>query len=184
MTVTLAERDPVIPPENLVALLRPPPRFSSVRFENYIPDAAHPSQAAAVAAGEEFAERPPTRKRKLFRANTPEQRPGIYFDGGFGVGKTHLLAALWHADPGTKVFGTFVEYTNLVGALGFADAVAQLSTHGLVCIDEFELDDPGESQVTAGQKNIPIFVRVGSQRGQHVLLFLFVSGHGGAIFVF
>ena len=145
MTVTLAERDPVIPPENLVALLRPPPRFSSVRFENYIPDAAHLSQAAAVAAGEEFAERPPTRKRKLFRANTPEQRPGIYFDGGFGVGKTHLLAALWHADPGTKVFGTFVEYTNLVGALGFADAVAQLSTHGLVCIDEFELDDPGDT---------------------------------------
>ena len=145
MTVTLAERDPIIPPENLVALLRPPPRFTAARFENYIPDADHPSQAAAVAAGQEFAVRPPLPKRRLFRANAPEQRPGIYFDGGFGVGKTHLLAALWHADPGTKVFGTFVEYTNLVGALGFAEAVAQLSDHGLVCIDEFELDDPGDT---------------------------------------
>ena len=29
--------------------------------------------------------------------------PGIYLDGGFGVGKTHLLAALWHAAPGAQV---------------------------------------------------------------------------------
>ena len=38
-------------------------------------------------------------------------KPGIYLDGGFGVGKTHLLAALWHAAPGRKYFGTFIEYT-------------------------------------------------------------------------
>jgi cell division protein ZapE len=43
------------------------------------------------------------------------------------------------------VFGTFVEYTNLVGALGFATAAAALSRHDLVCIDEFELDDPGDT---------------------------------------
>ena len=42
-------------------------------------------------------------------------------------------------------FGTFVEFTNLVGALGFAAAVEALSEFGLICIDEFELDDPGDT---------------------------------------
>lgn len=69
----------------------------------------------------------------------------MYLDGGFGVGKTHLLAALWFAAPGPKAYGTFVEYTNLVGAMGFAAAVEALSAHRLVCIDEFELDDPGDT---------------------------------------
>jgi cell division protein ZapE len=69
----------------------------------------------------------------------------VYLDGGFGVGKTHLLASLWHAVPGPKRFGTFVEYTNMVGALGFRAAVEALSTSRLVCIDEFELDDPGDT---------------------------------------
>ena len=108
MTVALAERDPVVAPERLVSLLQPPPRFADVRFQTYIPDPAHPSQAAAVRAGEAFATRPTSSKRRFFRSSPPEQRPGIYFDGGFGVGKTHLLASLWHADPGPKVFGTFV----------------------------------------------------------------------------
>jgi len=69
----------------------------------------------------------------------------VYLDGGFGVGKTHLLASLWHAVPGPKRFGTFVEYTNLVGALGFRTAVEALKGNRLVCIDEFELDDPGDT---------------------------------------
>jgi Predicted ATPase len=60
----------------------------------------------------------------------------VYLDGGFGVGKTHLLAALWFAAPGPKAYGTFVEYTNLVGAMGFAATVEALSTRRLVCIDE------------------------------------------------
>ncbi len=79
----------------------------------------------------------------------PEGRAGIYLDGGFGVGKTHLLASLWHAAPGPKAFGTFVGYTHLVGALGFASAVESLSAHRLVCIDEFELDDPGDTVLMA-----------------------------------
>ena len=70
---------------------------------------------------------------------------GIYLDGGFGVGKTHLLASTWHAAPGPKAFGTFVEYTNLVGALSFRQAVDVLKGYTLVCIDEFELDDPGDT---------------------------------------
>ena len=105
--------------------------------------------ALGVTEGGAFAariERPTTARRTLFRrAAPPEGRAGVYLDGGFGVGKTHLLASLWHGAPGPKRFGTFVEYTNLVGALGFRRAVEALSTSRLVCIDEFELDDPGDT---------------------------------------
>ena len=86
-----------------------------------------------------------TPRFRFRRAAPPELREGIYLDGGFGVGKTHLLAALWHVAPAPKAFGTFVEYTHLVGALGFANTVDALSGHRLVCIDEFELDDPGDT---------------------------------------
>ncbi|MDP1875983.1 MAG: cell division protein ZapE [Actinomycetota bacterium] len=127
----------------------PPPHFSSVSFDSYVPDAAEPSQAAAVAALRPFGERistPQGARRGLFRrAAPPEGRTGIYLDGGFGVGKTHLLASLWHAVPGPKRYGTFLEYTNLVGALGFRTAVDALARSRLVCIDEFELDDPGDT---------------------------------------
>ena len=47
--------------------------------------------------------------------------------------------------PRPKAFGTFVEYTNLVGALSFRKTVEALSNYKLVCIDEFELDDPGDT---------------------------------------
>jgi len=74
---------------------------------------------------------------------------GLYLDGGFGVGKTHLLAALaWEAGE-KAAFGTFVEYTHLVGALGFQPARAALQEFRLVLIDEFELDDPGDTLLMA-----------------------------------
>ena len=143
----LVDRDPRVPPERLLADLVPPPHFAQVRFATYRPDGAHPTQAAAVAAGEAFITRMGERPARRWgrRAAPPEMRSGIYLDGGFGVGKTHLLASLWHAAPGPKAYGTFVEFTNLVGALGFAATVEALSTYRLVCIDEFELDDPGDT---------------------------------------
>ncbi|GMA96901.1 hypothetical protein GCM10025881_37250 [Pseudolysinimonas kribbensis] len=63
------------------------------------------------------------------------------------MGKTHLLAALWKLAPGRKYFGTFIEYTALVGALGYAGAVKLLSGATLLAIDEFELDDPGDTMM-------------------------------------
>lgn len=136
-----------MPAGRILADLVPPPQFAAVRFATYTPDPAQPTQAAAVAALAAFAQRldaPPARGWRR-RAAPPEGRAGIYLDGGFGVGKTHLLASLWHAAPSPKAYGTFVEFTNLVGALGFAAAVAALSSFRLVCIDEFELDDPGDT---------------------------------------
>ncbi len=143
----LVELDPVVSPDELISGLVPPPRFDAVRFTTYRPDPNEPSQAAALAALEQFATEiasPP--RKKLFRKSAPTPR-AYYLDGGYGVGKTHLLASLWHAVPGPKAYGTFVEYTNLVGALGFAETITRLSGHRLVGVDEFELDDPGDTML-------------------------------------
>lgn len=151
MTVSrLVDRHPQVPADRLVADLMPPPRFAPVRFETYEPDPAQPTQAAALAALHAFAaglDRAAPSKKSWFRRGPapPESRAGIYLDGGFGVGKTHLLASLWHVAPAPKAFGTFVELTNLVGALGFGPAVQALAGHRLLAIDEFELDDPGDT---------------------------------------
>jgi cell division protein ZapE len=142
----LVDRVPVVPPETLVAAMVPPPRFDGARFSTYLPDPEHPSQANAVMVLRQFAQTlEPARKRLFGRSRPPAGRPGVYLDGGFGVGKTHLLASLWHEAPEPRGYGTFVELTHLVGALGFAAAVEALSGHRLLAIDEFELDDPGDT---------------------------------------
>lgn len=144
----LSDRHPQVTPERIVADLVPPPHFEHERFDTYLPDPAEPTQSAALAALRTFADRldaPPAVRRWRRRAAPPEARAGVYLDGGFGVGKTHLLASLWHAAPAPKAYGTFVEFTNLVGAMGFATTVDVLSGYRLVCIDEFELDDPGDT---------------------------------------
>ncbi|MFD4788138.1 cell division protein ZapE [Streptomyces sp. NPDC058459] len=157
--LSLCAREPHVPADRLVAEMVPPPRFDSVRFATYVPDPDQPSQTDAVGVLEGFAAglggavRPGAGKRGLFgfgraKAKSPAGPRGVYLDGGYGVGKTHLLASLWHAtpaEPSRKAFGTFVELTNLVGALGFQQTVRTLSGHALLCIDEFELDDPGDT---------------------------------------
>ncbi|MEU5635013.1 cell division protein ZapE [Streptomyces rishiriensis] len=158
--VSLCTRQPHVPADRLVAEMVPPPRFDSVRFSTYVPDPNQPSQTEAVGVLETFAAglggaHATGAARKGFfgfgRAKaprTPAGPRGVYLDGGYGVGKTHLLASLWHAtpaEPALKAFGTFVELTNLVGALGFQQTVRTLSGHRLLCIDEFELDDPGDT---------------------------------------
>ncbi|HEV7172686.1 cell division protein ZapE [Pedococcus sp.] len=151
MPGSLLDRSPQLDRERLVRELVPPPRFDAERFSTYRPDPAEPSQAAAVERLQSYAAAlDGGAPRGWFgRRRRPASGRGIYLDGGFGVGKTHLLASLWHDVPGPKAFGTFVEYTNLVGALGFQPTVEALSGHQLVCIDEFELDDPGDTVLMA-----------------------------------
>jgi cell division protein ZapE len=148
----LTDRRPNVSADELLAGFRPSERFGEVSFDTYRPDPQQPSQAQAVQKLRTFAESVGRTGSgggffaKLFGGGGGAAvRTGIYLDGGFGVGKTHLLASLWHAVPGPKAFGTFVEYTNLVGALTFRKAVDALSSYQLVCIDEFELDDPGDT---------------------------------------
>ncbi|WP_284250245.1 cell division protein ZapE [Litorihabitans aurantiacus] len=143
--VALTDRSPQTSPEQLLAGLVPPPQFAGASFDTYVPDGAHPSQARAQELLRDLGTRLVRPARKgLFRRSTPP--PSVYLDGGYGVGKTHLLASLAHAvGPERSAYGTFVEYTHLVGALGFAACVRELSTRALVAIDEFELDDPGDT---------------------------------------
>ncbi|MBM9618583.1 cell division protein ZapE [Streptomyces zhihengii] len=154
--LSLCAREPHVPADRLVAEMVPPPRFDSVRFDTYVPDPGQPSQMEAVkvlagfAGGLGGAHASGGGRRRWFarKPTAPSGPRGVYLDGGYGVGKTHLLASLWHAtpaDPSLKAFGTFVELTNLVGALGFQQTVRTLSGHRLLCIDEFELDDPGDT---------------------------------------
>ena len=147
----LAERSPQITGAEIAASLVPPSQFEHATFDSYRPDHDYPSQSEAVATLKLFAKSwEPQRPAGLFsrsRKKVEAMKPGVYLDGGFGVGKTHLLAALWKLAPGRKYFGTFIEYTALVGALGYAQAVKLLSGASLLAIDEFELDDPGDTMM-------------------------------------
>jgi len=145
----LVDRSPTLSGEEIAAHLVPPRQFLTATLDTYRPDRDYPSQGGAVAAIRAFATGwHGGKKGGLFtRKKAAQTLPGIYLDGGFGVGKTHLLAALWHLAPERKYFGTFIEYTALVGALGYQQAVALLKGASLVCIDEFELDDPGDTRL-------------------------------------
>ncbi|MFV2143062.1 cell division protein ZapE [Isoptericola sp. G70] len=143
---------PTVSPQRLLADLVPPRHFDDARFATYRANPRHPSQGATLTRLEqvaaEIAAPAPTGLRALLGRR--RAAPAVYMDGGFGVGKTHLLTSLAHAvteavGEGSAAYGTFVEYTNLVGALGFLPTVDALATRRLVCIDEFELDDPGDT---------------------------------------
>jgi len=148
----LVDRHPTVSPERLIAQLIPPPTFTDVSFENYRPDPAEPTQAAAVASCEAFCEEAVIRRagrKKLFGRREPLPGVGLYLDGGFGVGKTHLLASAYRRLPDTaehpKAFATFGELTQLAGVFGFVECIDLLADYVVVCIDEFELDDPGNT---------------------------------------
>ena len=136
----------------MLAGLVPPPQFNEATFESYRADDAYPSQEETKLTLMRFASggSAAVKRGGLFRRapKEPEMKPGVYLDGGFGVGKTHLLAAVYHAMPARrKYFGSFIEYTALVGALGYKNTVDLLQGTDLLCIDEFELDDPGDTMV-------------------------------------
>ena len=80
-------------------------------------------------------------KPKRWGKRTAAGTAARYLDGGYGVGKTHLLAAAWHEAPAPKSYLTFAELAGIIGFLGMESAIAAFSSHRLLCIDEFELDD-------------------------------------------
>lgn len=134
---SLASRFPSPNAATLIEELVPPREFQHASFENYFPDQNFPSQSET--------------KQYLIdwvAKSRAQKAPGVYLDGGFGVGKTHLLAATFHAFKGKrKAFGSFMAFTALVGALGFANALKALKGFDLIAIDEFELDDPGNTMI-------------------------------------
>ncbi|WP_438352940.1 cell division protein ZapE [Microbacterium sp. CJ88] len=150
--VHIADLTPQVSGADMVAALVPPPQFDGATFDSYRADDAYPSQQEAKEILQAFAGSggPAPKGGGLFRRakKAPEVKPGVYLDGGFGVGKTHLLASVYHALPARrKYFGSFIEYTALVGALGYQKTVELFRGSDLLCIDEFELDDPGDTMV-------------------------------------
>ena len=147
----LADRHPTVTPERLVAQLTPPPTFADVSYDSYRPDPGEPSQAAAVQSCRSFCEQAAVQragKKKLFGKREVLPGVGLYLDGGFGVGKTHLLASTYYTlsqGDAPTAFATFGELTQLAGVFGYNECIDLLSEYSVVCIDEFELDDPGNT---------------------------------------
>jgi cell division protein ZapE len=148
----LVDRHPSVTPERLIAQLVPPPTFADVSFDTFKPDPAEPSQAAAVQSCRRFCDQAMARragKKKVFGRREALPGVGLYLDGGFGVGKTHLLASSYYAlsadSPAPTAFATFGELTQLAGVFGFVECIDLLADYAVVCIDEFELDEPGNT---------------------------------------
>lgn len=136
-------------PAALVAGFVPPRRFAGKRFGDFRPDPRYPSQAEAVARlraiGAELRDASAAglgrRLRSLFGGE--ERGSGVYLDGGFGVGKTHLLAALWNEAPRPCAYLSFDELVFTIGLLGVEGTREAFRGRRLVAVDEWELDDPG-----------------------------------------
>lgn len=157
--IDLSARRPTLTPQQLTQALTPSARFGAARFGNYQPNPAYPSQAQAQGALEAFAAQAARGHRRpgsfrLFLRGKPEGQ-GLYLDGGFGVGKTHLLASTYYAAQATQSGKTapklalmsFQELMYIIGALGMVRAVETFKDHDLLLIDEFELDDPGNTHM-------------------------------------
>ena len=137
-------------PANLdLDTLVPPPRFGTVAFSSFVPH--HPSAAEAKrtveAAAAGAVDVAPVSRWGRWRRRVTVGR-GLYLDGGFGVGKTHLLAAAFHAaTTRSKRYLSFQELVYLIGVMGMVEARERLGGARLYCLDEFELDDPGNTLI-------------------------------------
>jgi len=131
----------------------PTRRFAHVSFESYRPDPRFPSQAAVRDRVRDFAGRIGQQRRaqilkRLIRGDGEGQQ-AIYLDGGYGVGKTHLLAATYHATSDQRLYLAFGELAYTISRLGLEPALEALATTRLLCIDEFELDDVAQTRMAA-----------------------------------
>ena len=97
-TVHLIDRQPQVTGAEMLASLVPPPQFDNATFETYRADDAYPSQEETKQILQRFSgQSAPTKRAGLFSRAKKEapQKPGVYLDGGFGVGKTHLPASIY-----------------------------------------------------------------------------------------
>ncbi|UJP12621.2 AFG1/ZapE family ATPase [Microbacterium elymi] len=150
--VHLTDRLPQVTGPEMVAALVPPPQFREATFDSYRPDPAYPSQLEAKEKLAAFSN--PTAaagKGGLFRRakKAPPTKPGVYLDGGFGVGKTHLLASRVPRDArGAEILRLVHRVHGPGRGPGVSEDRGPVPGFGsLPCIDEFELDDPGDTMV-------------------------------------
>lgn len=154
--LTLNQIDASASVEEIVQGFVPTPRFAQVTFENYRPDPRYPSQSAALERLSEYVnglaggDEPRARffGRWLHRSTPQTEGPkGLYLDGGYGVGKTHLLASVYREAPSPKAYLSFQELTYTFGAMGMQPCISAFSAYRVICIDEFELDDVGNTML-------------------------------------
>jgi cell division protein ZapE len=133
--------------------LTPPSRYDGARFDAYRPQNA--SQAEALGQARTFVRLARVRYGRprwfgLGPARETGLRGGIYLVGPVGTGKTHLLAAVYHAltapvTPGAApVACAFTHSSALFRSAETPDAYAAriASQARVLCLDEVELDDP------------------------------------------
>ena len=133
--------------------LAPPARYADARFAAYRPQNA--SQAEALGQARTFVRLVRLRYGRprwfgLGPARETGLRGGIYLVGPVGTGKTHLLAAIYHAltapvTPGAvPVACAFTHSSALFRSAETPDAYADRVAAGarVLCLDEVELDDP------------------------------------------
>jgi cell division protein ZapE len=147
-----------------------PPRFQDATFATYAPDPDASTQQIArdrLAHAIRDLNAGSQRRGLLTRLRGNHHEPswqGLYLDGRFGVGKTHLLAAAWHAAQVPKAYLSFADLTYAVGTLGMVNAIDLFSRARLICLDEFELDDPGNTMLATS------FVRGVIERGSRLIV--------------
>ena len=137
----------------MTAPLRPPSRYDDARFAVYRPQTD--SQDEALHQTRQFVRLCRVRYgRPGWFGMRPRRRTGlrggVYLVGPVGTGKTHLLAAIYHAltapiTPGASpVACAFTHSSELFRATETPEAYAdRIAEHARVlCIDEVELDDP------------------------------------------
>jgi len=131
-----------------------PEKFKQCSFESYIADKDYPSQQQAkeelyefILKVSEFNKKKCCKStlNKLFKIN--KKPKNIYLDGGFGIGKTHLLASIGNAYKGKSLFLSFSELMYLIAYFDLLPTVERLSKFDIILLDEFELDDPGDAMM-------------------------------------
>jgi cell division protein ZapE len=131
-----------------------PLKFQHCSFDNYIPNEDYPSQKEIKEKLIEFVRMLEEYNKKVccegvikkfLRKNSKPK--AIYLDGGFGVGKTHLLCSIGNTYKGKSVFVSFSELMYLIAYFNLLPLVEKMSEFDVVLLDEFELDDPGDAMM-------------------------------------
>ncbi len=136
-----------MPPAGSLPAPHLPERFASATFENYF--AQNPGQVFAREKAERLAASIRARfgrrqrVRRWLRLPPPRKPNGIYLVGPVGTGKTHLMAAMYHAlmpDVPTAFFHTSHVTRSAAHPEQMARSLA--AAYRVVCLDEVEIDDP------------------------------------------
>jgi cell division protein ZapE len=139
--------------EEVIRGFVPTRRFAGVSFDGYVPDPRYPSQRTARDRLQDFASQIGQRSRaQLLGRLTRKADDGsraVYLDGGYGVGKTHLLAATYHAVHVERLYLSFGEMAYTISRLGLEPTLQALESTRLLCIDEFELDDVAQTRMAS-----------------------------------